>query len=150
LRYRRTVAGAIVALLIAALATLAVPLAVRRMIDFGFSAERIGLIDRYFSVLIGVVAVLAGAGGLRHFLVRVLGERVVADLRVDVFKHLTSLSAAFFDSAKTGEMVSRLTADTTQIKATVGASVSIALRNLVLFLGGSAMMVVTSPRLSGF
>jgi ATP-binding cassette subfamily B protein len=94
--------------------------------------------------------VLAGASALRYYLVTVLGERVVADLRADVFAHITALSAAFFDTAKTGEMVSRLTADTTQIKATVGASVSIALRNLVLFLGGSAMMVVTSPRLSAF
>jgi ATP-binding cassette, subfamily B, bacterial len=149
-RYRGMVAGACVALLIAALATLAVPLAVRRMIDFGFSAERIGLIDQYFAVMIGVVAVLAGASALRYYLVTVLGERVVADLRTDVFAHITALSAAFFDTAKTGEMVSRLTADTTQIKATVGASVSIALRNLVLFVGCSAMMVVTSPRLSAF
>jgi ATP-binding cassette, subfamily B, bacterial len=149
-RYRGMVAAAFVALLIAALATLAVPLAVRRMIDFGFSAERIELIDQYFGVMIGVVAVLAGASAMRYYLVTVLGERVVADLRADVFAHLTSLSAAFFDTAKTGEMVSRLTADTTQIKATVGASVSIALRNLVLFFGGSAMMVVTSPRLSAF
>jgi ATP-binding cassette subfamily B protein len=149
-RYPGMVAGACVALLVAALATLAVPLAVRRMIDFGFSAERIGLIDQYFTVMIGVVAALAGASALRYYFVTVLGERVVADLRADVFAHLTALSAAFFDTAKTGEMVSRLTADTTQIKATVGASVSIALRNLLLFLGGSAMMVVTSPRLSAF
>ena len=148
--YRAMAAGACVALLVAALATLAVPLAVRRMIDFGFSAERVGLIDQYFAVMIGVVAVLAGASALRYYLVTVLGERVVADLRADVFAHITALSAAFFDTAKTGEMVSRLTADTTQIKATVGASVSIALRNLVLFLGGSAMMVATSPRLSAF
>ncbi|MBV9427263.1 MAG: ATP-binding cassette domain-containing protein [Bradyrhizobiaceae bacterium] len=149
-RYPGLVAGACVALVIAALATLAVPLAVRRIIDFGFSAERIGLIDQYFTVMIGIVAALAVASALRYYLVTVLGERVVADLRADVFAHLTALSAAFFDSAKTGEMVSRLTADTTQIKATVGASVSIALRNLLLFVGAGAMMVVTSPRLSCF
>jgi ATP-binding cassette, subfamily B, bacterial len=149
-RYPGLLTGAALALVVAALATLAVPLAVRRMIDFGFSAERIGLIDQYFAVMIGVVAVLAGASALRYYFVTVLGERVVADLRADVFAHLTALSSAFFDTAKTGEMVSRLTADTTQIKATVGASVSIALRNLLLFLGGSAMMVVTSPRLSAF
>src|SRR5216683_1270220 len=92
----------------------------------------------------------SGAIAMRYYLVTVLGERVVADLRADVFAHLTSLSAAFFDTAKTGEMVSRLTADTTQIKATVGASVSIALRNLVLFFGSAVMMVVTSGRLSLF
>jgi ATP-binding cassette subfamily B protein len=149
-RYPGLLVGAAIALLIAALSTLAVPLAVRRMIDYGFSAERIGLIDQYFGVMIAVVAVLAGASALRYYLVTVLGERVVADLRTAVFAHITALSADFFDTAKTGEMVSRLTADTTQIKATVGASVSIALRNLLLFLGGSAMMVVTSPRLSAF
>jgi ATP-binding cassette, subfamily B, bacterial len=79
-----------------------------------------------------------------------LGERIVADLRGDVFAHLTALSPAFFDEAKTGEVISRLTADTTQIKAAVGASLSVALRNLVLFVGATAMMVVTSPRLSAF
>src|SRR3989440_10777748 len=79
-----------------------------------------------------------------------IGERIVADLRRDVFAHLVSLSPAYFDAARSGELISRLTADTTQIKAAVGASVSIALRNLVLFAGASAMMLVTSPRLSGF
>ena len=79
-----------------------------------------------------------------------IGERIVADLRRDVFAHLISLSPAFFDSARSGELISRLTADTTQIKSAVGASVSIALRNLMLFIGATAMMVITSPRLSGF
>ena len=93
---------------------------------------------------------LAAASAARYYLVTIIGERVVADLRSDLFAHVTNLSAAFFDTAKTGEVMSRLTADTTQIKATVGASVSIALRNLMLFLGAAVMMVVTSPRLSGF
>src|SRR5947207_2481315 len=150
LRYPWQVAGAIAALLVAAAATLAVPLAVRRMIDFGFSADRIGLIDQYFSAMIAIAAVLAAASAARYYLVTIIGERVVADLRSDLFAHVTNLSAAFFDTAKTGEVMSRLTADTTQIKATVGASVSIALRNLMLFLGAAVMMVVTSPRLSGF
>jgi ATP-binding cassette subfamily B protein len=150
MRYRGRAAAALAALILAALTTLVVPIAVRRMIDFGFSAEGVALIDSYFSVMIAVAAVLALASALRYYLVTTLGERIVADLRSDVFAHLVSLSAAFFDAAKTGELVSRLTADTTQIKAAVGASVSVALRNLVLFLGASAMMVVTSPRLSGF
>ena len=120
------------------------------MIDFGFTAERIGLIDQYFGVMIAVVAVLAVASASRYYLVTTLGERVVADLRAAVFGHLTALSAPFFDTAKTGELISRLTADTTQIKSAVGASVSVALRNLVLFIGSAAMMVVTSPKLSGF
>jgi ATP-binding cassette subfamily B protein len=149
-RYRGRAAAALVALIVAALTTLVVPIAVRRMIDFGFSAQAAELINSYFSVLIAVVAVLAASSAMRYYLVTTLGERIVADLRADVFAHLTRLSAGFFDTAKTGEMISRLTADTTQIKSAVGASISIALRNLVLFIGGAAMMVVTSPRLSLF
>jgi ATP-binding cassette subfamily B protein len=99
--------------------------------------------------MIVVVAVLALASASRVYLVTTLGERIVADLRGDVFSHLTSLSPAFFDSASSGELVSRLTADTTQIKAAVVVSISTALRNLMLFAGASAMMVVSSPRLSG-
>ncbi|MDO8978557.1 MAG: ABC transporter ATP-binding protein/permease [Afipia sp.] len=148
-RYRGQALGALVALIVASAATLAVPLAVRRMIDFGFSPEGIALINSYFAVMIAVVAVLACASAARYYLVITLGERIVADLRRDVFKHLTSLSPSFFDTAHSGELVSRLTADTTQIKSAVGASVSIALRNLVLFVGASAMMVITSPKLSG-
>ncbi len=149
-RYRWRVIAALGALILAALTTLVVPIAVRRMIDFGFTARGLALIDNYFLVMIGVGAVLALASALRYYLVTTLGERIVADLRGDVFAHVTSLSAAFFDEAKTGEVISRLTADTTQIKAAVGSSVSVALRNLVLFVGASVMMVVSSPRLSAF
>ena len=149
-RYRFHAIAALVALLAAAIATLVVPVAIRRMIDFGFSRDSVNLIDSYFSVMLGVVAVLAVASAMRFYLVTTLGERIVADLREEVFGHLVSLSPAYFDIAKSGELISRLTADTTQIKAAVGASVSIALRNMVLFAGASAMMVVTSPRLSGF
>jgi ATP-binding cassette subfamily B protein len=149
-RYRGRVILALIALTVAALTTLIVPVAVRRMIDFGFTPKGIALINSYFSVMIAVVAVLALASASRYYLVMTLGERIVADLRRDVFAHLISLSPAFFDSARSGELISRLTADTTQIKSAVGASVSIALRNLMLFFGAVAMMVVTSPRLSGF
>jgi ATP-binding cassette subfamily B protein len=149
LRYRIRALFACAALVVAALATLAVPVAVRRMIDHGFSGER-ALIDNYFAVMIGVVFVLAIASALRYYLVTTLGERIVSDLREEVFGHLTRLSSSFFDRSQTGELMSRLTADTTQIKAAVGASVSVALRNLVLFLGAGAMMVVTSPKLSLF
>jgi len=149
-RYRWRAIAALGALLVAAVTTLVVPIAVRRMIDFGFSRESVSLIDSYFTVMIAVAAVLALSSALRYYLVTTLGERIVADLRSDVFSHIGSLSAAYFDQAKTGEMMSRLTADTTQIKAAVGASVSIALRNLVLFIGAATMMVVTSPRLSAF
>jgi ATP-binding cassette, subfamily B, bacterial len=149
-RYRWHASAALAALLVAAVTTLIVPIAVRRMIDFGFSRESANLIDSYFAVMIGIVAVLALASAARFYLVTTLGERIVADLREGVFGHLVSLSPAYFDEAKSGELISRLTADTTQIKAAVGASVSVALRNSVLFVGAAIMMVVTSPRLSAF
>jgi ATP-binding cassette subfamily B protein len=149
-RYRWRATAALIVLVIAAITTLVVPIAVRRMIDFGFAHEGAHLIDSYFTVLIGIVAVLALSSAARFYLVTTLGERIVADLREGVFGHLISLSPAYFDAAKTGELISRLTADTTQIKAAVGASISVALRNVVLFVGATAMMVVTSPRLSAF
>ncbi len=148
-RYRGRVTLAFIALTVAAVTTLLVPVAVRRMIDFGFTPEGIAKINSYFSVMIAVVAVLALSSASRFYLVMTIGERIVADLRRDVFSHLMSLSPVFFDSSRSGELISRLTADTTQIKSAVGASVSIALRNLMLFIGATVMMVVTSPRLSG-
>jgi ATP-binding cassette subfamily B protein len=148
-RYRGRAVLALISLTIAAVTTLLVPVAVRRMIDFGFTPEGIARINSYFSVMIAVVAVLAFASASRFYLVMTIGERIVADLRRDVFAHLISLSPAFFDSSRSGELMSRLTADTTQIKSAVGASVSIALRNFMLFVGATAMMVITSPRLSG-
>src|SRR5882757_7975686 len=149
-RYKGRAILALISLTIAAITTLIVPVAVRRMIDMGFTPEGIAMINSYFSVMIAVVAVLACASASRFYLVMTIGERIVADLRRDVFAHLISLSPSFFDSARSGELASRLTADTTQIKSAVGASVSIALRNLMLFIGAATMMVITSPRLSGF
>ena len=148
LAYKGRIAAAIAALILASAATLVVPIAVRRVIDFGFSDEGRAYIDAYFVVLLIVVALLAVASALRYYLVITLGERVVADLRAAVFRHLTSLDPAFFDQTKSGEIVSRLTADTTQVKAAFGVSVSIALRNLFLFFGAAALMIVTSPKLS--
>jgi ATP-binding cassette subfamily B protein len=150
LRHRRRLFGAFAALAVASAATLAVPFAVRGMIDYGFSGGNAGLIHVYFAAMIGVVAVLALASGTRYYLVMTLGERVVADLRGDLFAHLTRLDPSFFDSEKTGEIVSRLSADTTQLKATFGSSASIALRNLFMFVGATAMMVATSPKLSAY
>ena len=150
LRHRGRLFGAFAALAVASAATLAVPFAVRGMIDYGFSGGNAGLIHVYFAAMIGVVAVLALASGTRYYLVMTLGERVVADLRGDLFAHLTRLDPSFFDSEKTGEIVSRLSADTTQLKATFGSSASIALRNLFMFVGATAMMVATSPKLSAY
>ncbi len=148
-RYGGRAALALLALVVASAATLTVPEAVRRMIDFGFRPDRAGLIQAYFLALLAVVGVLAAASGSRYYLVMTLGERVVADLRDALFAHLSGLDAAFYDRAQTGELVSRLTADTTQLKSTFGSSASVALRNLFTVLGAVAMMVVTSPKLSG-
>jgi len=150
LAYRGRVAGAFLSLLAASGSTLVVPIAVRRMIDYGFSADRPGLVNAYFSGMIAVVAVLAVASGLRYYFVMTLGELVVARLRGDVFAHLTRLDASFFDAEKTGEIVSRLSADTTQLKSAFGSSASIALRNLFMFVGAATMMIVTSPKLSAY
>ncbi len=133
LAYRGRIVAALVALVIASAATLVVPIAVRRMIDYGFSVSNAGLIRDYFLAMIGVVAVLALASGARYYLVMTLGERVVASLRAELFTHLTSLDPGFFDGEKIGEIASRLSADTTQLKATFGSSASIALRNIFMF-----------------
>jgi ATP-binding cassette subfamily B protein len=149
MRHRARVTAAVVALVAAAGATLAVPLAVRRVIDHGFSAENASFVDRYFAMMLLVVAVLAVASASRYYFVTWIGERVSADVRDKVFGHLLSLSSSFWDANDSGEVMSRLTADTTQIKTVFGSSVSVALRNLVMLVGAMAMMVWTSPKLSG-
>ncbi|MEO5323940.1 ABC transporter transmembrane domain-containing protein [Mesorhizobium sp. CC13] len=148
-RYPKLVVGATISLILAAVTTLTLPIAVRRMIDHGFSSSDSSFIARYFGMLVAIAALLALASACRYYFVITLGERVVSDLRRDVFAHVTRLSPAFFDTAMSGEIVSRLTADTTQIKSAVGATASVALRNVILGLGALAMMVVTSPKLSG-
>jgi ATP-binding cassette subfamily B protein len=148
LRYKGRIFGALIALVMASTATLIIPLAVRRMIDYGFSSSGADLIDRYFLVMIAVVTLLAVASASRYYLVMSLGERVVADLRRDVFIHLGRLDAGFYDQSKIGELLSRLTADTTQMKSAFGASASMLLRNLFLFFGAIIMMIITSAKLS--
>jgi len=146
--YRGMVAGALASLALAAVTSLTLPLAVRRMIDHGFTQADGSFINSYFVMLMIMAIVLAIASALRYYFVITLGERVVSDLRRDVFSHVTRLSPAFFDVNQSGEIVSRLTADTTQIKSAVGATASVALRNLILCLGAMGMMIVTSPKLS--
>ncbi|MCD2180086.1 ABC transporter transmembrane domain-containing protein [Rhizobium sp. C1] len=147
-RYRGMVLKALIFLTLAAVTTLALPLAVRRMIDHGFSQSDAGFINNYFGMLIGLAVMLAFASAMRYYYVISIGERIVADLRRDVYAHVIKLSPSFFDVNQSGEIISRLTADTTQVKSVVGATASLALRNLILCLGGAAMMVYTSPRLS--
>jgi ATP-binding cassette subfamily B protein len=149
LSYRGRIALALLALIAAAAAMLIVPVAVRRVIDTGFSAANATLVDRYFAAMLAVVAALALGSAVRFYYVTWLGERVVADLRARLFGHLLELSPGFYERQRTGEIVSRLTADTAQIKAAFSTTASIALRNLVMLLGATVMMVVTSPRLSG-
>ena len=144
------IAAAFVALLAASLATLVVPYAIRQMVDQGFHGGATGSVHSYFALLIGVVAALAVASALRYYLVMTIGERVVADLRGDFFRHLTTLDQTFFDSEKTGEIVSRLSADTTQLKSTFGSSASVALRNIFMFIGAISLMAATSLRLSAY
>ncbi|TXN73106.1 ABC transporter transmembrane domain-containing protein [Methylobacterium sp. WL6] len=146
--YRGRIVAAFLSLLAASAATLTVPIAMRRVIDHGFSPEGESMINAYFLALLGVVAVLALSSAARYYTVVTLGERVVANLRSAVFRQLTLLDPAFFDKTQSGEIVSRLTADATQVKAVFGVSISILLRNLFLFVGAVAMMVITSPRLS--
>ncbi len=149
LRYKSTIAFAFGALILASGATLTLPAAVRGMIDHGFSADSAGAVNAYFGAMIAVAATLALASATRYYFVMTLGERVVADLRADLFKHLVSLDAAFYDTAKTGELLSRLTADTTLLKSAFGSSASVALRNVFMFFGAVVMMVASSPKLAG-
>ena len=148
LSHKGMLAAALVALLVSAGATLAVPLAVRRMIDLGFSGIEPDLIDKYFTTLAGIGLILALASAARFYAVNWLGERVVADIRSDMFKHLTGLSPAFYEVSHSGEVMSRLTADTTQVKAAASTAISQSLRNILLLIGATVMMVVTSPKLS--
>jgi ATP-binding cassette, subfamily B, bacterial len=147
-RYPRMVVAALAALILSAAAMLTVPIAVRRMIDHGFSGHDGIFIDRYFGMLIVIGLVLALASAGRFYAVNWLGERVVADLRANVFRHLATLGPAFYETTHSGEIMSRLTADTTQIKAAAGTALSQALRNLIMLIGALSMMFVTSPTLA--
>ncbi len=140
--------GAFAALIFAAGAMLAIGQALRRVVDYGFSSQSGSTLDQYFLGLMGVV-VLAAATYCRFFLVSHVGERVVADVRNDVYRHVIGLSPEFFEVTRTGEVLSRLTTDTTLIQTVVGSSASIALRNALLLLGGTAMLILTSPKLAG-
>ncbi|KAB7740784.1 ATP-binding cassette domain-containing protein [Parvibaculum sedimenti] len=148
-RYKGMVVLAFISLVAATLATLAVPIAGRRLLDNGFTSANADFIDTYFLALIAVAALLGLASASRFYLVSWIGERVVADLREAVYAHVLKLSPAFFEVTRTGEVLSRLTADTTLIKTVVGSSASIALRNCFLFIGAASMMVITSAWLSG-
>jgi ATP-binding cassette subfamily B protein len=149
--YKRQFLVAAIALVVAASAALAIPYAFRQMIDLGFGAagsRSIQHVDLYFLALFAVASVLAVATAARFYTVSWLGERVTADIRDAVYGHVITQSPQFFDVTRSGEVLSRLTTDTTLIQAVVGTSISMALRNALLFVGGLAMMFVTSAKLS--
>jgi ATP-binding cassette, subfamily B, bacterial len=149
LQYKAKIAAALLALAIAAAATLAIPLAVKRLIDEGFTATNSDLINQYFGMMLLIVAILAASSALRFYFVSWLGERVVADVRDAVFRHLTTLTPSFYEKQQTGEITARLTADTTAIKAAFSWTASVALRNAVTLVGAVIMMLYTSPKLAG-
>ena len=138
----------ILALVSTALVSLVLPLAVRRVVD-GFSENNITLLDQYFTAAIGLAVALAVGTGLRYYLVSRLGERVVADIRKAVFERVITLSPSFFERIMTGEILSRITTDTTVIQSVIGSSVSVALRNVLLLVGGMILMLFTSAKLTG-
>ena len=140
-----------VALVVAAAATLAVPYAFKQMIDLGFGGagnKSAAHIDLYFLALFAVASVLAIATAARFYSVSWLGERVTSDIRSAVYAHVVTQSPQFFETTQTGEVLSRLTTDTTLIQSVVGTSISMALRNVLLFVGGMVMLFVTSVKLS--
>ena len=148
--YRGLIAGWLGFLALSSAATLTLPQAVRVMIDHGFTQANAAAINASFLGLFVVAAVLAIATAARFFFVSLLGERVAADLRRRLYDHLLTLDQAFYESTRTGELVSRLAADTELVQTVVGSTLSIALRSVITLIGGAAAMVWTSPRLAGF
>ena len=146
--YTVLMAAALLALVATATVSLILPLAVRRVVD-NFNVEDGALLDQYFAAALGIAALLGLGTAIRYLLVTRLGERVVADIRMAVFDRVISLSPSFYEKIMTGEVLSRITTDTTLILSVLGSSISIALRNVLLFIGGLILMLATSPKLTG-
>ena len=147
-RYPRMLLAAGVALVVTAMISLILPVAVRRVVD-GFETSASELLDGYFSAALAIVVFLAIGTGVRYYLVTRLGERVVADIRTAVFDRMIGMSPAFYERIMTGEVLSRITTDTTLILSVIGSSVSVALRNVLILIGGLVLLFVTSPKLAG-
>jgi len=145
--YKLVLFAAFVALTLAAAATLVLPVAARGILDHGFSRASIGAIGHYFTFALGACLFLGAASAARFYLVSWIGERVVADVRRAIYDHLLKLTPSFFEITRTGEVLSRLTTDTTLVQTVVGSSASMALRNIFVLVGGVTMLVVTSPQL---
>jgi ATP-binding cassette subfamily B protein len=147
--YRAHLAAALAALVFTAVVSLVLPLAVRRVVD-GFETSAEALLDSYFLAAFGIAGLFALGSGLRYYLVTTLGERVVADIRKAVFDRMIGMSPAYFEKIMTGEVLSRITTDTTLILSVIGSSISIALRNALILAGGLVMLFVTAPKLAAF
>ncbi|TCP41273.1 ABC transporter transmembrane domain-containing protein [Rhodovulum marinum] len=145
--YRPMLAAALTVLVLTAAVSLVLPMAVRRVVD-AFETEAAALLDSYFAAALGIAGLLALGTALRYYLVTRLGERVVADIRTAVFDRMIGMSPAFYEKVMTGEVLSRITTDTTLILSVIGSSVSVALRNVLIFFGGLVLMLATSPKLT--
>jgi ATP-binding cassette subfamily B protein len=147
--YRLRILGAGVALIVSSVMVLLLGQGVRHVVDQGLSAANGALLNQTVGALLAVILVLAVSTYGRFFLVSWLGERVVADLRTAIFDRIVALSPAYFETTKTGEVLSRLTTDTTLLQTVIGSSISLALRNSLILVGGLVMLVVTSAKLAG-
>jgi len=148
--YFRTLVAALAALLIAAAAMLTMPVALRYLIDNGFIAQDLGTVNRYFGWFLVASVVFSLFASLRYYLVTWLGERVVADMRNAVYARIIHMDPAFFEVTRTGEVLSRLTTDTTLVQSISGVGLSVALRSLLGLIGGLIMLVLTSPQMAAY
>jgi len=146
--YKAMMSAAGVALVLTALISLVLPLAVRRVVD-NFEIGEGALLDQYFAMALLMAGLLAVGTAARYYLVTRLGERVVADIRKAVFERMINMSPAFFEKIMTGEVLSRITTDTTLILSVIGSSISVALRNVLILFGGMILMFFTSAKLTG-
>jgi ATP-binding cassette subfamily B protein len=149
-RYRLVLTLAIASLLVASFAMLALPVALRYLIDNGFIAQDLGTVKRYFLWFLAAALVFSLFASIRYYLVTWLGERVVADIRNAVYSNVIRMDPVFFEVTRTGEVLSRLTTDTTLVQSIAGSGISIALRTSLALVGGLVMLVLTSPRLAGY
>jgi ATP-binding cassette, subfamily B, bacterial len=148
MRYRLRLLFAITVLLIAAIALLAMPVALREVIDNGFSSDRIGSLNKYFLQLLLLAGVFAIFAALRFYTVMWIGERIVADIRRQVYQHVITLSPSFYETTRAGEILTRLTTDTTLVQTVFGAGMSIAVRSVVMLIGAFVMLFITSAKLT--
>jgi len=147
--YKFRMLMAFVALVIAAASSLSLPLVIRNIVDQGFFVNQQAVIDQYFLILLAIVVVMSLFSALRYYLVMWLGERIVADIRSTLYQHVLAMDPVFYEETPSGEVLSRLTTDTTLVQSVVGAGLSVTLRSLFLLMGSLFMMTLTSPELTG-